>query len=314
MPPQYTERWKSGWRTQSTHTHTPGPIPGFIPGAILELFLDLGQDLLPAAILGYHFAHDLYELNICQHTTHKDGTAVARIASGPIPGSFLDLFLDLFRDLSWTYIWTYSWTYLWTYSWTYLWIYSWSFLQLFLGLFFRSFSVHFAHDLFDLIKLPPYYTQRWKNGRADRFLDLSRDLSWTYIWTYPWTYSWTYVWIYVWAFPEQLAVDYRRELGLFGLWETCRAASPSPSSSPCRRRPSPPSTSTTITRTTTQHQQQHSPLTLRELRPDVWSFPCILYLWFPSPEARGVGLGFRPGLDPRELDSLLEIVFAKDGC
>ena len=73
----------------------------------------------------------------------------------------------------------------------------------------------------------------WETCRAAApflFLDLFRDLSWTYIWTYSWTYLWTYVWTYVWAFPEQLAVDYRRELGLFGLWETCRAASPSPSS------------------------------------------------------------------------------------
>ena len=54
----FTKRWKSGRRTQSTHTHTPGPIPGLIPGPILELFLDLVQDLfleLPAAIPGAIF-------------------------------------------------------------------------------------------------------------------------------------------------------------------------------------------------------------------------------------------------------------------
>jgi hypothetical protein len=149
------EKWAAD--TEHTHTHIrtyswiyswsySGAIPGLRPGSIACSYSGIfcGSD---------HFAHDLYELNICQHTTHKDGTAVARIASGPIPGSFLDLFLDLFRDLSWTYIWTYSWTYLWTYFWT-----------------------------------------------------------------------------YVWAFLEQLPVDYRLDLGLFGLWETCRAASPSPSS------------------------------------------------------------------------------------
>jgi hypothetical protein len=94
MPPHYTERWKSGRRTQSTHTHTHTrtyswsyprsysvAIPGLRPGSnFLQLFLDFSE------FFHFHFAHDLYDLKICHHTTHTDGTAVALIASGPIPG------------------------------------------------------------------------------------------------------------------------------------------------------------------------------------------------------------------------------------
>jgi len=107
-----------GGHRAHTHTHThirtyswiyswsySGAIPGLRPGSIACSYSGIfcGSD---------HFVHDLYELNICLHTTHKDGTVVVRIASGPIPGSYLELFLDLYRDFFWTYFWTYSWTYI----------------------------------------------------------------------------------------------------------------------------------------------------------------------------------------------------------
>ena len=74
-------------------------------------------------------------------TTHKDGRTDALIAMATLDPQ----------------IWTYSW------------IYSWTCLGLIPGPMPGAIPgayVCFAHDLCDLTILPPYYTQRWQNGRA----------------------------------------------------------------------------------------------------------------------------------------------------